>query len=59
MGDPAGCGCPDAAQVVDVQPYLGSLPLDERIPEVLFVALPVPFGGSFVALAGCFAHSII
>jgi hypothetical protein len=24
-------------------PYLGSLPLEERIPEVLFVLLPVPF----------------
>jgi hypothetical protein len=32
-------------------PYLGGLPLDERIPEVLFIALPVPFAavGALIA----------
>jgi hypothetical protein len=32
--------------------YLGRLPLNERIPEVLFVALPVPFAavGTLIAL---------
>jgi hypothetical protein len=32
-------------------PYLGRLPLDEQIPEVLFIALPVPFAavGALIA----------
>jgi hypothetical protein len=32
-------------------PYLGRLPLNERIPEVLFVAVPVPFAavGALIA----------
>jgi len=31
--------------------YLGRLPLEERIPEVLFVALPVPFAAAGALIA--------